>query len=68
MTSVRDLSPGSAAARTMLQAYLLAEGVFVSPTFGVLSAAHTANDISKVVEAYGRAFQAMKSDGVVPET
>lgn len=63
--SVRDLADLDPRTRTLLQSYLLAEGVFVSPTFGVLSAAHTEADVDAVVAAYGRALSAMVEDGVL---
>jgi glutamate-1-semialdehyde 2,1-aminomutase len=63
--SARDLQHADGRARALLQAYLLAEGVFVSPTFGVLSAAHTDADIDRAVEAYSAALSRMQADGVL---
>jgi glutamate-1-semialdehyde aminotransferase len=63
--SVRDLAGANLRARSLLQAYLLAEGVFISPSFGVISAAHTREDVEAVVEAHHAAFERMKADGIL---
>jgi glutamate-1-semialdehyde 2,1-aminomutase len=63
--SVRDIPPGNGRLRSLLQAYLLAEGVFVSPSFGVLSMAHTSDDVERIVTAHHNALAAMKADAVI---
>jgi glutamate-1-semialdehyde 2,1-aminomutase len=54
------------AVANVASSYLLAEGVLVSAPLhlGFVSTAHTEADVDAVVEAHGRAFRAMKREGL----
>ena len=63
--SVRDLVGENKPAYEAMQALLLRRGVFISPSFGVLSAAHTADDIEAVAKAYRGSFDDLRRAGLV---
>ena len=65
--SVRDLVFENKPAYEAMQALLLRRGVFVSPSFGVLSAAHTADDVEAIAEAYRGSFDDLRRAGLVDE-
>ena len=63
--SVRDLVPENGPAYGAMQALLLRRGVFVSPSFGVLSAAHTSDDVGEIVDAYRESFEDLRQAQII---
>ncbi len=62
--SVRDLVNENKAASEAMQALLLRQGVFVTPSLGLLSVAHTESDLDQVADAFQGSFAALRSVGV----
>lgn len=62
--SVRDLVGENRDAFAAMQAMLLRCGVFVSPSFGVLSAAHSDDDIAAVLDAYRSSLIDLRTAGM----
>ena len=62
--SVRDLVDENKAASGAMQALLLRRGVFVTPSLGLLSAAHTESDLDEIAEAFQGSFAVLRSVGV----
>jgi glutamate-1-semialdehyde 2,1-aminomutase len=65
VSSVRDLVDENKEAYEAMQALLLRRGVFVSPSFGLVSAAHTDDDVDQIAEAYQGSFRDLKSAGLI---
>jgi glutamate-1-semialdehyde 2,1-aminomutase len=63
--SVRDLVAENKVAYAAMQALLLRHGVFVSPSFGVFSAAHSTEDVAEIVAAYRGAFDDLERTGLL---
>ncbi len=64
--SCRDLSGENGGAYRELFPRLLQQGVFMARThFGLLSTAHTDDDVSRIVEAHAAALAGMRKDGVL---
>jgi glutamate-1-semialdehyde aminotransferase len=62
--SVRDLVDENKAASGAMQALLLRRGVFVTPSLGLLSAAHIESDLDEIAEAFQGSFAVLRSVGV----
>ena len=63
--SVRDLVGENRPAYEAMQALLLRRGVFVSPSFGVFSAAHCTDEVNAIVEAYRGSFGDLRDAGLI---
>jgi glutamate-1-semialdehyde 2,1-aminomutase len=66
VASVRDLAGENTTAYRELFLHLARHGVFVPNThFGLVSAAHTAEDVDRIVDAHRRAFADMRALGLL---
>ena len=66
VNSQRDLVGENKVAMNHLYPYLSKYGVFIPHShFGLLSAAHTENDIQEIVESYRCSLRDMRSDGLI---
>jgi glutamate-1-semialdehyde 2,1-aminomutase len=64
--SVRDLAGENAAAYRALFLHLIRHGVFIPNThFGLLSAAHSDEDVTEILEAHCRSFRELREGGLI---
>jgi glutamate-1-semialdehyde 2,1-aminomutase len=64
VNSVRDLHQGNRAAGTGLGLLYRLNGLHISPSHGFISAAHTDEDITRVIEIYQSAMEELRVQGV----
>jgi glutamate-1-semialdehyde 2,1-aminomutase len=64
VNSVRDLHDGNRAISTGLGLLYHKNGLHISPSHGFLSAAHTDEDITRLIEIYKSAMEELRTQGV----
>jgi glutamate-1-semialdehyde 2,1-aminomutase len=62
--SVRDLREGNRAANAGLGLLYRKNGLHISPSHGFLSAAHTDEDVTRLIEIYKAAMEELRAQGV----
>jgi glutamate-1-semialdehyde 2,1-aminomutase len=64
VNSVRDLSQGNRTASAGLRLLYRKNGLHITPSHGFISAAHTDQDITRLVEIYKAAMDELRAQGV----
>jgi glutamate-1-semialdehyde 2,1-aminomutase len=64
VNSVRDLHKGNRAAGTGLGLLYRKNGLHITPSHGFISAAHTDEDITRLIEIYKGAMEELRAQGV----